>query len=368
MRKNPLDSPLTGLRSGGRKVNRSPPAPGAQGAGESVLPQSLISGRRVLMDLISTCPLTPHHASEESVPHNSYDGPVIDPHMHLWDFAADNHPWLSPANFSVFAGIELLQRDYLVEDYLADVADQNVVASVHVEALWDADDDPVNETRWLETLPKDHGVAQRYVAAGPFGTASTESTLRAQAAFDRVVGVRQTIGWHPDPKRSFVSDRFLTRDPGWREGVETVRELGLLLEFLMFPWQSEQVADLARAYPDVIMVVNHAASPMERGSADLAAWQENIAQLARADNVVIKISALGTYDPAPTEESFAFVIDTIVNAFGADRAMFASDIPVGSIQLSFNDIYGLFRRVAAKYPLPTQAKLFHDTAQRLYRL
>ncbi|MFD0417672.1 amidohydrolase family protein [Streptomyces sp. NPDC127108] len=302
------------------------------------------------------------------MPHTGYDGPVIDPHMHLWDFAADVHPWLSPANFSVFPGIDKLQHDYLVDSYLADTAGQSIVASVHVEALWDAADDPVNETRWLQTLPKDRGVAQRYVAACPFGTPSTESTLRVQAAFDRVVGVRQTIGWHPDPQRSWVTDQFLTRNPDWRQGVETTRELGLLLEFLMFPWQAEQVVDLARAFPEVTMVVNHAASPMERGAADLAAWQKNIAELAAADNVAIKISALGTYDPRPTDESFAFVIDTIVNAFGADRAMFASDFPVGSIHLSFDDIYGYFRRVAGKYSPVSQAKLFHDTARRLYRL
>lgn len=300
--------------------------------------------------------------------HIGYDGPVIDPHMHLWDFAADVHPWLSPADFSVLPGIDKLHHDYLVGDYVADAAEQNVVASVHVEALWDPADDPVNETRWLETLPKHRGIAQRYVAACSFGTPSTERTMSAQAAFDRVVGVRQTIGWHPNPQRSWVTDQFLTRDPGWREGVERARELGLLVEFLMFPWQADQVADLARAFPDVTMVVDHAASPMERDPVALAAWQDSIAELAAADNVAIKISALGTYDPAPTDESFAFVIDTIVNAFGADRAMFASDFPVGSIQMSFNDIYGLFRRVAARYSPESRTKLFHDTAQRLYQL
>jgi hypothetical protein len=43
---------------------------------------------------------------------------------------------------------------------------QGIVASVHIEALWDAQD-PVGETRWLETLDKSDAIAGRYVAPPP---------------------------------------------------------------------------------------------------------------------------------------------------------------------------------------------------------
>jgi predicted TIM-barrel fold metal-dependent hydrolase len=97
-----------------------------------------------------------------------YSGPIIDAHTHLWDLSMNKHAWLSPSDGSVQAlgGLEKLRRNYLVEDYLRDSANQNIVGSVHIEALWDATD-PVGETRWLETLDKSQGVAIRSLSARP---------------------------------------------------------------------------------------------------------------------------------------------------------------------------------------------------------
>ena len=67
-----------------------------------------------------------------------YDGPIIDPHHHLWDLSMGKHPWLLPADNAVQAlgGLDDLRRNYLVRDYLKDSAGYNVVATVHIEALW----------------------------------------------------------------------------------------------------------------------------------------------------------------------------------------------------------------------------------------
>lgn len=296
-----------------------------------------------------------------------YDGPVVDPHHHLWTLEGDHYPWLLPdGGFAVLDDMTLLQRDWLVEDYLRDTAGQHVVASVHIEALWDAAGDPVDETRWLDTLPKDQGIAVRYVAAAPFRTPDTERVLREQAAQPRVAGIRQVIAWHPDPARSPLPEPGLTRDPEWRAGAALAEELGLSLDLLMFPWQAEEVVELATAHPDLVIVVNHCASPIERAPDDLAAWRRDVARLAAAPNIVMKVSSLATYDPEPTVESFAMVVDELVSAFGADRAMFASDHPVGTMSLSFAQLYDLFRRVAARYSPAEQRALFHDTARRVY--
>ena len=54
----------------------------------------------------------------------------------------NKHPWLNPSDGSVQAlgGLDKLRHDYLVADYLRDSAGENIVASVHIEALWDAAD------------------------------------------------------------------------------------------------------------------------------------------------------------------------------------------------------------------------------------
>ena len=80
-----------------------------------------------------------------------YSGPIIDPHHHLWDLSMGKHPWLSPTDPSVqaLAGLSAIAHDYLVADYARDARRHDIVATVHIEALWAGD--PTGETRWLET-------------------------------------------------------------------------------------------------------------------------------------------------------------------------------------------------------------------------
>lgn len=90
-----------------------------------------------------------------------YSGPIIDAHHHLWDYALARHPWLRPGNATVTAigGLEQLRRNFLPEDYRADFADEGIVGSVHIEALWESSD-LLGETIWLEGLDKS-GASQR---------------------------------------------------------------------------------------------------------------------------------------------------------------------------------------------------------------
>src|SRR6202789_2803048 len=94
-----------------------------------------------------------------------YRGPIIDAHIHLWDLGMDRHPWLRPTGGAIQALGDLapIRRNYLVDDYRRDAANQNVVASVHIEAAWDRADDILAEIEWLETLDKSAGVAIRYI-------------------------------------------------------------------------------------------------------------------------------------------------------------------------------------------------------------
>lgn len=149
-----------------------------------------------------------------------YDGPIIDAHHHLWDLSMDRHPWLRPARGEmVFGDNAPLRRNYLPADYRADARNQPVVATVHIEASWDPAD-PVAETEWLETLDDRAGIAERVVAHVPLGSPDAAALLERQAAFPRVVGIRDILSWHPDPARSFVARRTgWTTRPGaaaWR--------------------------------------------------------------------------------------------------------------------------------------------------------
>ena len=163
---------------------------------------------------------------------NRYDGPIIDPHHHLWDLSLKRHPWLAPDKGHAVGNIDAIKRDYLVEDYLADSRRQNVVATVHVEASW-TDDDCLGETRWLETLDRRCGVAARLVAHVPLASPRAAALLDAQAAFDRVVGIRDIVSWHEDPAKRFVARRDMMDDPAWRAGLSGLAAHGLSFDLML---------------------------------------------------------------------------------------------------------------------------------------
>jgi predicted TIM-barrel fold metal-dependent hydrolase len=298
-----------------------------------------------------------------------YAGPIIDAHTHLWDLSMDKHPWLRPAKGGVQAlgGLEKIRRTYVVEDYLKDSATQPIVSTVHVEALWDAAD-PVGETRWLETLDKSRGIASRYVGAAPLGSSRAAAILEQQAAYDRMVGIRGIFSFHPTlPEKSFASRGDLAFDPALRDDIARLERLGLTFEVMMYPYQLEGVLDLARSFPDLQLVINHCASPIDRSAEGMAGWREAVRRLASEPNIMLKVSNIQAYDPAPTYESLRAVALHCIETFGSERTILATDWPVVSLTSGFDEVYELFRRITADLSGPEQTALFFENARRLYK-
>lgn len=298
-----------------------------------------------------------------------YEGPVIDPHHHLWDYGMGKHRWLMPSEDAVEAlgGLESLRRDYLVADYLRDSAGHNVVGTVHIEALWQ-EDDALGETSWLEGLDKSQGVALRYVARAPLGAQQARDVIARQAAVKRVVGIRGILSHHPnEPQKSFIKRPDLGYDKDWRRDVGYVGDAGLHLELMAYPYQAQAVFELAHAFPKLQIIVNHCASPIDRDEAGMARWRDGLTLLASRPNIALKISNPGAYDPQWTPESIQAVVHDCLNAFGVGRSMFGTDFPVAALQMSFDEIYTNFKQAVAHLPQGDQRALFHDNAARFYK-
>jgi predicted TIM-barrel fold metal-dependent hydrolase len=60
--------------------------------------------------------------------------------------------------------------------------------------------------------------------------------------------------------------------------------------------------------------------------------------------------------------------DATIEAFGADRCMFESNFPVDLASCSYAVLWNALKRIAAGASATEKAKLFHDTAARVYRI
>ncbi|MCS5607583.1 MAG: amidohydrolase, partial [Alphaproteobacteria bacterium] len=57
-----------------------------------------------------------------------------------------------------------------------------------------------------------------------------------------------------------------------------------------------------------------------------------------------------------------------IEQFGPDRCMFESNFPVDMCTCSYNVLWNSFKRLTENYSADEKAKLFHDTATRIYRI
>jgi predicted TIM-barrel fold metal-dependent hydrolase len=297
------------------------------------------------------------------------DFPIVDPHHHLWDLEHFSYPWLStrPLPASVAGDVGPIAKSYLLDDYLADAANQNVVKSVHIDAGFDPSY-PVEETRWLQATADKHGFPHGIVARAELHRPDVEATLAAHCAFPNMRGIRHIVNWHPDPAKTYVSKPDFLTDTAWLRGFVLLKRYGLSFDLQLYPSQMIDAARLAAHHPDTTIILNHAGMPVDRDPDALSLWREGMRSLAAQPNVQVKISGLGMVDWNWTEESIRpFVLDTI-EIFGVERCMFASNFPVDKLYSSFGTLYRAFRSIVSDFSFGERRKLFSDNALATYRI
>jgi predicted TIM-barrel fold metal-dependent hydrolase len=297
------------------------------------------------------------------------DLPIVDAHQHFWDPAAGRHPWLSthPLPSFRYGDYRALRRRYVPEDFRRDATGHRVVATVHMEAEWDTRDE-VGETRWLAGLRKDHELPTVAVAHARFESPEIAEVLAGHAAFDFVRGIRQKPTAAESPAGARRGGPGSMDDPAWRRGYAGLERHGLHFDVQTPWWHLDALADLARDFPRIPIVVNHTALPADRSAAGLAGWRRALERAAAQPNVTIKISGLGRHDKSwPRDGNRQLVRDTIA-IFGAARCMFASNFPVDGLCIGYRELFDAFEAFVADRPEAEQRALFHDTAARVYRL
>lgn len=296
-----------------------------------------------------------------------YDGPIVDAHHHFWDPQRNHHPWLSGSENIPFryGDYSALKRRYFPEDYLADAGEHRVVATVYVETEWDPRD-PIGETRFIHEVAARYGAPNAVVAQAWLDAADAAELLTAQAAFERVRSVRHKPGGpaRPDEVGQY---RSLMSDERWRRGYAELARHGLHFDLQTPWWNLAEAVELARDFPDTLLILNHAGLPSDRGEQGLAGWHAAMAHFADCANVAVKISGIGQADRPWRAEDNAWIVGETIAMFGSERTMFASNFPVDGLCGSFDDIYGGFKRIVADLPRERQEQLFYHNARRIYR-
>ena len=295
---------------------------------------------------------------------------IVDAHHHLWDLGgALRYPWLQddpPIPFR-YGDYGPIRRSYLPVDYRRDAAGQNVVATVFIEAEVRREDE-VAEMRWVHEIAQRHGFPHAVIGHAHFEADDIAAVLKAHAAFPLLRGIRQKPRTAASSREIETGASGSMSDPHWRRGLARLMDHGLHYELQVPFWHLRQAAELARAMPDLRIVLNHTGVPGDRRPDALREWRDSMAAVAAEPNTRVKISGIGLPGRPWTVEDNGPIVLTTIALFGVERCMFASNFPVDGICASYDTIFDGFKAIVAHLPAADQRKLFRDNALREYRI
>ena len=198
-----------------------------------------------------------------------------------------------------------------------------------------------------------------------------------QAEVDQLYGLGRDVD--PEP----AAPQVIRRDASSGAAAEGVQHY----ENTAFFPQLAEVAEFARAVPDLTIVSNHICGLMrvgpygDRDDEVIPAWREGVATLAQCPNVVVKLGGVGQprygFDwhlretPIGSEElaeAMAPLMTYCIERFGPDRAMFESNFPPDKVSYSYNVMYNAFKRMTSGYSASERAAMLHDNAARVYSI
>ncbi len=292
--------------------------------------------------------------------------PVIDAHHHVWRQA--DLAWLQgPMQPRIFGPYEPLRRDYPMREFLDDLAGCGVVGSVYVQANWPAAG-ALDEVRWVQSVADETGWPHAIVGYADMLSENIEPLVREQSRSGRFRGVRMQMHWHQNELYRFAASPDLADDARLRRNVRVLAAHGLSFDLQVFASQMAGAARLARDNPEVTFVLQHAGMLEDLSASGIAAWQAGLRQLADQPNVVVKLSAFGTFIHRNDAAHIAFIVRETLALFGARRCLFGSNFPIEKLWTRYPDLLAAHRAAVAGLPEADQRAVLHDTALRVYRI
>ena len=309
---------------------------------------------------------------------------ICDPHHHLWDATGN-------------------RKGYGIEKLIDDFGGHQVQSTVFVEcgasyyrngpeALR-----PVGETAFIRRVAEGAETSAR-VCEGVVGFANlllgdaVSETLEAHldAGGGRFRGIRHSAFWadenvghrsHAGPPPQMLLDGT------FRKGFARLRGYGLSYDCWLFFRQIDELADLAKAFEDTPIVLDHFGGVLCRGAwagrADeiFERWHPSISRLAECPNVYAKLGGIAMemngfgWEQRPHPASSDELAETYrrwylhcIESFGPERCMFESNFPMDRASCSYRVLWNTFKKLVADFSDTEQQALFYSTAASVYRL
>jgi predicted TIM-barrel fold metal-dependent hydrolase len=291
---------------------------------------------------------------------------VIDSHFHVWRQA--DLPWLSgPMQPRIFGAYDALRRDYPMAEYLSDSAGQGVVKAVYVQVNW-APAAAAEEVAWVSRIAHETGWPHGIVGFADVTATDVRPALDRLMTTPLLRGIRHQLHHHANPQYRFAPRADLCDDARVQANVARLANYGLSFDLQVFADQMPGAARLARACPRTTLILQHAGMLEDTSPDGRATWAQGMRLLAACPNVVVKMSGFGTFVHRVDPDLIAWLWRETLALFGPQRCLWGSNYPIEKLWTGYAPLLAAHQIAVATWAPADAGNVFHDTAQRIYRL
>jgi len=279
------------------------------------------------------------------------DFPVIDTHLHLWDINHLSYPWL--------ADVPGLNRTFTLDDYKEACGDLDVEKMIFMQCECDPSQ-YIQEVEWISGLARKEPALRGIVSWAPLEKGEeARPEIEALKANPLVKGIRRIIQFEPDLE-------FCLR-PGFIKGVNMLAGYGLTFDICISHIHNQSVIRFLEKCPDVPMILDHIGKPNIKNHI-MHPWREEIREIANFPNVCCKFSSLATEADHEnwTVDDLRPYVDHIIECFGIDRLIYASDWPVVTRATDLRTAISTMLKFLKDFSREDLQKVFHHNAEEFY--
>lgn len=302
---------------------------------------------------------------------------------------------------------------YMLQEFKRDLEGHKVVQVVAIESGWGPVEIPHEEgeyrnwvreplvppleAKMLQNLNKTWGNLHKFpngivaYADLRLGTEVEETLIELKEVCGNLKGIRHPMNFvgppvcYVDSKR--VDGNDMTFDTKFRQGFTLLEKYDLAFDALIYYNNMRHLMALAKAFPKTTIICEHIGLPIRVGPYNrkygrvMREWKKGLKLLADCPNVYMKISGLGMpccgfkfderKEPPGSEEIaklWAPYIHDVIEHFGPERCMFASNFPHDRVSCSYKVLFNAYKLVCKDMSGAQKRQLFHDTAKKVYRL
>ncbi len=273
---------------------------------------------------------------------------MIDAHQHFWKYDPVNYSWIDE-------NMQAIRQDFLPENLGKLLHYHGFKGSVLIQVNQDE-----AENEWFLKLAEENAFIKGIVGWVNLKAANLDERLNYYHQKPAIKGFRHIVQAEPDD--FLLNTEFV-------QGVEKLKNFDFTYDILIFERQLKSALHFIRKLPENKLIIDHIAKPDIKNKS-LSRWSNYMKEIARQENVLVKISGMVTETSYHNwqKEDFFIYLDHVLNCFGTKRILYGSDWPVCLVSATYEEQLDIIESYFDQLSQTEKADIFGENAKRFYNL